>query len=176
MTTPVEAPASPLKAWDTEAKALVDLLNRAQGLIEDTATLIWEKPGSDRPEIADRVSIGVHSDPTGDTVVDARRIQLAEAVHAITHDRRRLHLVAELADAADIIQYGDPTEYGYWWTAPAVTTCEAIRTIDERKATLAPSTLKTHARLLNRYTDHLGQLVHRAANQIDYYHQKDPHK
>lgn len=170
--TPTEAPASPLNAWETEAKALVELIERANGILADAETLVWEKPGTDRPEIADRVSIGIYSDPTADTVCDSRRIRLAEAVHALTHDRHRLALADQLAELAE---HTPPTlsrtKNGYWWTGPNVQTLRAIRAIDDRKETLPGSDLRECAHLLRRYTTHLGLLVHRAGSQIDYYHQ-----
>jgi hypothetical protein len=75
----------------------VDLLERAADhlhavaeLYDLAASLQWtkprqvESPGGDRPK-------GSHSDPTADTAIDSRRLQVRQAVAKVDRDAQRLY-------------------------------------------------------------------------------------
>ena len=85
---PKERTRRAMEEWNRE-RTSGHLLYEAHQAITETAQIIWQRPESEHVEIADRVSIGVYSDPVGDTVADERRIALRNTVDQLINDPRR---------------------------------------------------------------------------------------
>lgn len=161
------------------------LLLHADELIRETADAIWLRPESDRVEIADRVSVGVYSDPTGDTVIDERRRHLREAVQRLIIDpwrseRWRTLLAATnsaFRDAgmptAPFVPQSFPTsETGLWLAERNMMAGYCSVSVEGRMETLGQLNPKALARLAESFdnvNNHFQQRVGNVATTFAHY-------
>ena len=201
---PLTPGLTPLQMWHSALSDLFDrfettkptrasnqrrvcLLNHADRLIRDCADSIWLSPDGERSEVPDRQTIGSHSDPTGDTAVNERRIDLNRAIHALVYDGRRSRMWADCLHTLNTnltrnqlhpIQYNSlghdqRRDLLGRWRGERHMMLEYCHRAPDRMAQLAnvdPRRVVAMARQLHRANQHFEQKLRNAQTSFTRYH------